>query len=64
MTFYDLLCQNINEYKDIENFTDFISRYYKKKVTNYDLVKYKQSDEIIKDLDDYVKDILNNISFY
>ncbi|UKI26517.1 MAG: hypothetical protein L6V91_06995 [Bacilli bacterium] len=23
MTFYDLLCQNINEYKDIENFTDF-----------------------------------------
>ena len=63
MTFYDLLCQNINEYKDIENFTDFISRYYKKEVTNYDLVKYKQSDEIIKDLDDYVKDILNNISF-
>ena len=63
MTFYDLLCQNINEYKDIENFTDFISRYYKKEVINYDLVKYKQSDEIIKDLDDYVKDILNNISF-
>ena len=62
MTFYDLLCQNINEYKDIENFTDFISRYYKKEVINYDLVKYKQSDEIIKDLDDYVKDILNNIS--
>ena len=63
MTFYDLLCQNINEYKDIENFTDFISRYYKKEVINYDLVKYKQSDEIIKNLDDYVKDILNNISF-
>ena len=63
MTFYDLLCQNINEYKDIENFTDFISRFYKKEVINYDLVKYKQSDEIIKNLDDYVKDILNNISF-
>ncbi len=48
MTFYDLLCQNINEYKDIENFTDFISRYYKGNVDNYDMVKYKQSDEIIK----------------
>ena len=50
MTFYDLLCQNINEYKDIENFTDFISRYYKGNVDNYDIIKYKQSDEIIKDI--------------
>jgi len=63
MTFYDLLCQNINEYKNIENFTDFISRYYKKQVNNYDLVKYKQSDEIINDLDNYVKDIINSIHF-
>lgn len=63
MTFYDLLCQNITEYKNIENFTDFISRYYKKQVNNYDLVKYKQSDEIINDLDNYVKDIINNIHF-
>ena len=63
MTFYDLLCQNIDEYKDIENFTDFISRYYKKEVSNYDLVKYKQSDEIINDIDNYIEDILNNISF-
>lgn len=63
MTFYDLLCQNINEYKNIEHFTDFISRYYKKKVTNYDLVKYKQSDEIIKDIDDYIKDLEGKIGF-
>ena len=63
MTFYDLLCQNINEYKNIENFTDFISRYYKKQVDNYDLIKYKQSDEIINDLDNYVKDIIENIHF-
>ena len=54
MTFYDLLCQNINEYKDIENFTDFISRYYKGNVDNYDMVKYKQSDEIIKDINNYI----------
>lgn len=63
MTFYDLLCQNINEYKNIENFTDFISRYYKKNISNFDLIKYKQSDEIINDLDNYVKDIISNIKF-
>ncbi len=63
MTFYDLLCQNINEYKNIESFTDFISRYYKNKVNNYDLVKYKQSDEIIEDINAYIKDIVDNISF-
>ena len=64
MTFYDLLCQNINEYKDIENFTDFISRYYKGNVDNYDMVKYKQSDEIIKDIDSYINNLLNNMLNY
>ena len=55
MTFYDLLCQNINEYKDIENFTDFIS--------SYDMVKYKQSDEVIKDIDNYINNLLSTIKF-
>lgn len=63
MTFNDLLCQNINEYKDIENFTDFISRYYKGNVDNYDMVKYKQSDEIIKDIDSYINNLLSTIKF-
>ena len=63
MTFYDLLCQNINEYKDIENFTDFISRYYKGNVDNYDIIKYKQSDEIIKDIDNYINNLLSTIKF-
>ena len=63
MTFYDLLCQNITEYKNIENFTDFISRYYKKNISSFELIKYKQSDEIINDLDNYVKDIIDNIKF-
>ncbi len=63
MTFYDLLCQNISEYKNIENFTDFISRYYKNKNANYELIKYKQSDEIINDLDNYLNDVINNTKF-
>lgn len=63
MTFYDLLCQNINEYKNIENFTDFISRYYKKQIKDYNLIKYKQSDEIINDIDNYTKELIENIHF-
>ena len=63
MTFYDLLCQNINEYKDIENFTAFISRYYKGNVDNYDIIKYKQSDEIIKDINNYINNLLSTIKF-
>ena len=63
MTFYDLLCQNINEYKNIENFTDFISRYYKGNVDNFDIIKYKQSDEIIKDIDNYINNLLTTIKF-
>lgn len=63
MTFYDLLCQNTNEYKDIENFTDFISRYYKGNVDNYDIIKYKQSDEIIKDINNYINNLLSTIKF-
>lgn len=63
MTFYDLLMQNINEYKEIENFTDFISRYYKKKVEDTKSIKYKQSDDIISDIDNYVNDLLNKLEF-
>lgn len=63
MTFYDLLVQNINEYKDIENFTDFISRYYKKKVEDKKPIEYKQSDTIIKDIDNYVNDLINKLEF-
>ena len=63
MTFYDLLCQNINEYKDIENFTDFISRYYKENISDFNLIKYKQSDEIINDIDDYINNLLTKVKF-
>ena len=63
MTFYDLLCQNINEYKEIENFTDFISRYYKDNISDFNLIKYKQSDEIINDIDDYINNLLTKVKF-
>ena len=59
-TFADYLSAFITEYKDVETFTDFISRYYTYKETYPELVEYKQSDEIIKDLDAYLKDYIQS----
>lgn len=62
-TFNDYLSFFINEYKDVETFTNFISRYYTYQETNSDLVKYKQSDEIITDFDNYLNDYISSSRF-
>ena len=59
-TFNDYMQSMINEYKGVESFTDFVSRYYSYTEVNTELVKYKQSDEIIEDLDNYIKDYISN----
>ncbi len=60
-TFADYMSTFITEYKDVENFTDFVSRYYSYKEDDPELVKYKQSDEIIVDLTNYLNDYINNV---
>ena len=62
-TFADYMSAFIKEYKDVETFTDFVSRYYTYQETYPELVKYKQSDEIIKDLDAYLKDYISNCKY-
>ena len=62
-TFNDYLSFFINEYKEIESFTDFVGRYYSGEVFNSDLIRYKQSDEIIGDIDLYLKDYVDNAEF-
>lgn len=62
-TFNDYLSFSITEYKDVEPFTDFIARYYTYQVPNIELIKYKQSDEIIKDLDKYLENYISNAKF-
>lgn len=62
-TFNDYLSTFIKEYKDVENFTDFVSRYYSYTEDNPELVKYKQSDEIITDIDNYLADYIKNAKF-
>ena len=59
-TFADYLSSMISEYKYVESFTDFVSRYYTYSEWNEDLVKYKQSDEIIEDLDNYLNHYIKN----
>ena len=62
-TFADYLSVFIKEYKEVETFTNFVSRYYTYQETYPELVKYKQSDEIIKDLDLYLEDYISNCKF-
>ncbi len=62
-TFSDYLESFITEYKEVETFTDFISRFYSYKETNRELVKYKQSDRIIDDLDAFIDDYIENCMF-
>ena len=62
-TFSDFLSSFIIEYKEIETFTSFVERYYKYKERNKELVKYKQSDEIIKHLEDYINNYIKDIEF-
>lgn len=62
-TFHDFLKTSIIEYKKVESFVDFVARYYQKRVVNEDLIKYKQSDEIIIHLTKYIKNMNQNIHF-
>ena len=57
-TFNDYLSSSITEFSEVEPFMDFIGKFYTEKVDNYDLIKYKQSDEIIRDIDLYIEDFI------
>ena len=55
-TFNDYLSSNITEFQEVEPFMDFIGKFYSEKVGNPELIRYKQSDSIIKDIDLYIED--------
>ena len=57
-TFNDYLSSNITEFQDVEPFMDFIGKFYSEKVSNPELVRYKQSDEIINDINLYIEDYI------
>ena len=62
-TFADYLESFITEYKGVENFTDFVSRYYSYSEVFPELVEYKQSDKIIDDLDAFLENYVDNCKF-
>ena len=62
-TFHAFMDKEIKEFDSVESFTDFIERSYKSKLDDFEFTKYKQSDEIISDIEQYVNDIVSKASF-
>lgn len=62
-TFHDYLHKMIKEYKQVETFIHFLSRYYQGQVTNKALIHYKQSDAVIQNVEDFVEDFTRNVRF-
>jgi len=62
-TFSDYLSCFLTEFKEVESFTDFVSRYYSYTETYPELVEYKQSDIIINDLDLFLDNFVDNCFF-
>ncbi len=62
-TFHDFLKFQLPEFSHVESFTDFVARYYQYKERNIDLVKYKQSDQMICCLDNFVRRITRETRF-
>jgi len=62
-TFADYLGTFLDEFKEVENFTDFVSRYYSYSETFPELVEYKQSDAIVEDIDAFLENYIDNCHF-
>ena len=62
-TFADYLENFLTEYNQVESFTDFVSRYYSYKETFPELVEYKQSDQIMTDINSFIEEYINNCYF-
>lgn len=62
-TFNDFLYTYITEYKDVGSLTELIEKYYSNEDLNITLTKYKLSDVIINDIDNYLREYEKNIKF-
>jgi len=61
-TINDFLDMEIKEFTHVETFTAFIERSYQT-ATDFDFIKYKQSDEIYDHLDSYINNISKQATF-
>ena len=61
-TINDFLDMEIKEFKKVETFTAFIERSYTSK-DDFEFIKYKQSDRIYDDIDNYIDKITKKLKF-
>jgi len=61
-TINDFLDMEIKEFKKVETFTSFIERSYNDK-SNFEFIKYKQSDSVYDDIDKYIDDLTKQLNF-
>ena len=61
-TINDFLDMEIKEFAKVETFTAFIERSYTSK-EDFDFVKYKQSDKIYDDIDNYIDNLSKKLKF-
>lgn len=62
-TFHTFLESQLTEFNTVESFTSFVERYYKYEEKNPQLVKYKQSDDMIKCIDKYARRVTTSTKF-
>ena len=62
-TFTKFMESNLYEYRNVEEFTKFIERFYKDKNVDKELITFKQSDEIIPLIDEYIKNYVKDTYF-
>lgn len=61
-TINDFLDMEIKEFTHVETFTSFIERSYQTTI-DFDFIKYKQSDEIYDDIDNYIDNLSKQATF-
>jgi len=65
-TYSDFASSYIKDFKEIESFTSFVERFYKQEKIDeedYQITKFKLSDEFKNILDEYIREFKNSISF-
>lgn len=62
-TFHEYLNKMITEYKSVESYIDFINKHYVDNNNDSQLLRYKQSNDIIKDIEDFVTSFTNSTHF-
>lgn len=61
-TINDFLDMEIKEFRHVETFTAFIERSYQDR-ENYEFIKYKQSDRVYDDIDEYINSMCEKARF-